>query len=1006
MRSISANALTKLGTDQGTEPLLIIEIQWVEDGAFIAYAERQIDSSIKGSIEEIDDLDDLIEISKGATSAAISITLDDTDGSIKAIMDEHDVHKRPVKVYQWFDGLLLSEKFLLFSGEISSPLIWSEADRTIKFDVLTKIEDIEVGFSVDEGAFHGYPDELIGKPWPIIFGTCVNVPALKLSAPIEGILATPFGIHDFMLDEKEKWLPYPCPRTVIGWNWNITLQTAILEPVYITDPTCAFERCLETKFLELNLDEQKTFEVSQIKILRGETFPQNTQVTINVNDAILTGSFNGNIFTIASKKHPKQDEILARYDRDAQGRLLPMDDELDIGSLNCQGLTDAQCFEIRKCRPRIPSVDGITPRSRFELGSREGFSRDINAYHSLEEAGFFYANSGARVRLEGQEGYLYAASLVPLTTVHRVAAFRTPPEGGQRLLTSLPTDLYTVVQEDIGGYNVTMIKLTKLLSTLNNGWEDDLYVTATSSVGPNTVDIIEWLISTYTNFTTDATSFAAVKTKLTNYPSNFPLLERKNIIQVLEEIAFQARCAIYLKDGVFFLKYLSLEEASVDTIVEGDVENQSMEMQHTPTEDLVTKFVAKWHFDYAIEDDNTVILRHNVAKYGTIEREFDFYIYNDKGLVIKSATFWTIRMANTWKRAVFKTTLQKLALEPWDIVSVTFPDMATGTVKGMVEKALYNPTDHTIDFEIWLPVRAGSMVQYDFAWPSQISIEELFPQLEIDEFSGGSGSGPSFFSAPKINAELGSGSYCDGVCVSSLGADCSNPLVRGSSFSSECKGEDFGETTPSDLDDTPPSVDFDSSAVPPPTAGPSRTIIPYPDQFRQDAKIDSLEGRVNDLSGGGSGTSGNSSELPGPDDQGIPDPDDIDRTCTVEVRVTYANITQIRDSMGNFRTDAGATGPELISTETTKIRTVIFNSLSAAQAFFNTAFEAELNKQSSYTVGEEGILIAQIFTTNWTISCVEPTGGNLTDDEGNTVTDKDGNAFSQGNIVGYSEEAV
>jgi len=156
------------------------------------------------------------------------------------------------------------------------------------------------------------------------------------------------------------------------------------------------------------------------------------------------------------------------------------------------------------------------------------------------------------------------------------------------------------------------------------------------------------------------------------YPSHFALTDRKQILQALEEIAFQARCAIVLKDNTFYLRYLPAEPTPAGTIAESDIEAGTLELLHTTTEDLVTKLVARWRATGAQEEDNKVILRHNVKKYGTKEREFDFYIYNKLDMVLKSATFWLIRYSNTWKKVRFSTPLHKLNLETFDAVTLDF----------------------------------------------------------------------------------------------------------------------------------------------------------------------------------------------------------------------------------------------------------------------------------------------------------------------------------------------
>ena len=87
-------------------------------------------------------------------------------------------------------------------------------------------------------------------------------------------------------------------------------------------------------------------------------------------------------------------------------------------------------------------------------------------------------------------------------------------------------------------------------------WEDELYVSFTSDVGPNAVDIMEWIITNFSSNSYDSTSFSAVRTQLAGFPMNFTLSETREVMGLLEEIAYQAQCVIYLRDDVFYLLYL------------------------------------------------------------------------------------------------------------------------------------------------------------------------------------------------------------------------------------------------------------------------------------------------------------------------------------------------------------------------------------------------------------------------------------------------------------------
>jgi len=797
-RNISVASLAKLATRLGTEPINIIEIEWV-DGTRSAYSDRDIAGGILGRIQEVSGLDDVVQVSGGSQSQQISITLDDTDGSIKGIMDSHDIHKRPCWVYQWFDGIATSEKFLIFKGVLNTPIQWNEGDRTIKFDVVSKIEDVEVGFSIEEGDFINPPEELIGKPWPLCFGTVTNVPALRCTTTRRGILASGTGIHDFTLNRRiQAAQQIVCPSNFAGYQAQTEPSAAggawgagslTITAVYQIDQGCIKAKCEALESLQLQLSEQLAYEYSPVTIFGGSKFPQGVLLTLNINGGKFQGRFSGDTFTITGRLHP---------DNDGRGNVIQTTYQNAIKSTCGTNAPDATDLEAQL------APNGI-----------EGQTATINAANSkaswdklnnIPAASFFWANAGSTVAIDSDEAILYIANLLP-STILRVAAYREL-NGGRQLLT-VPSSYYTIRQTNYTGYTGVMeILFTRPLSTRDQanggGWSDDIYVTMTSSVGPNTVDILEWFIGTYTQYGVDATSFNAVRTQIDNYPMHFALLERKNIINVLEEIAYQARCALWLKDDVFYIKYLSIEPDVDDTISEDDVMPNTLRIEHTPTEDLVTKYVAEWTKDYAAEKPNTVILRNNVKIYGTHEFKYDFYCFNILDLVRKSATFWLIRKANTWRRAIFQTPMNKLTLETFDTVGLTLPDVGPGTIKCVVEKANYNSDTHTMDFEIWTPCKSGTNVPYDFAWPADISETLLFPTLEERSLGlAGSGHEPNFsVIAPNAHPLSNDASGL----FQGFSLACNGDTVEGSLANGQCRA-DHGDKHPSDINDTKPVPD-------------------------------------------------------------------------------------------------------------------------------------------------------------------------------------------------------
>lgn len=779
-RTIPSAALTEIGKQYGAKPVNIISVQWVKDGSFLNYADKELSDGTPGSIIRMNTIDAVIDISSSSDSQAVEVVLSDTDGTLKDIIDNHDIHKREVVVYQWFEGLSLNDKFVLFRGEVNSPITWNEGDRTLTFSVLSKIEFTEIGFSVEEGNFPSPAPEIVGEPWPLAFGSPKKVPALRLNTPISGTLAQGVGIGDFTLPGKISYASsLSCPRKFVGYTSFLRGSKIIFREKWIEEPSCVLRRCRTVRDLSNQLTQQQNFEHEKIRIIGGNKFPQGQVITLNIGGGKFTGVMDGIDFTIQSREHPDFAEIGTPTSESVLNDILA--DEAELLPHGCPSTTS----------------DSVST-----------FQRQREILSKWPNPGFFWANVGEDVVLDGDEEITYVANIIP-STVHTVYAERNFKTG--TILAAVPKSLYTVRDTDYGTFTATEIVFDKPLSKIQKGWSDDIYVTLTSDVGPNVVDVLEYLIETYTDFNIDTASFGKVKGFQQKYPVNFALLERDNIVDVLRDIAFQARCAIYLRNNTFFLRYLSEDPTAEGTISESDIEINSLEIFHTPTEELVTKFVALWRPDYYVDDEGKVILRHNVSKYGTISEEFDFFIYNNPELVLKSATFWLIRKSNTWKHLRFNTALNHLNLETFDAVDLNVPDLSPSTIKGLLQSAGFDSASDSLSFEAWTPVKSGETEADPFVFPKDLDPLIFFPTNEDfdEELIGNGQDAPGFnATAPAGHPLAGptnlvSGFTVGGPCESQT-ADGSAKIIKSSaSFNSECL-DTKGDVTPSDQDDTLP----------------------------------------------------------------------------------------------------------------------------------------------------------------------------------------------------------
>lgn len=971
---MSPNALAEIATNLGTEPVVVLEIQWTEGGSLFRYSDvNDTTNRVEGRILDVSGLDNVITISgvlQGTTgeSLQLGVVLDDRNGSIKSILDQNDVHKRDVFVYQWFPNLDYSDKFLLFKGQVSSPLEWHEGDRTIRFDVINKLEDNEVGFSVEEGDIEFAPDSLYGKPWPFVFGTEIHVPALKLRQSFSGILRTGFGIRDFTLVCKLDQLNNTCcPLIFAGWRTVRSPSPPFsvdLIAMYEEEPGCKCRRFEQKSQWEADLTVQSSFELSSLTIINGELFPQAELITLDICGSKVTGRFTGTTFAVSTYTHPEA----------AEGVTCPPTKKFCGTRTDPTGAGGGSSLGAGFFDQRDPTsfdnATGVNLQCGSEFRDRANVGWDYLS--TFPTADFFWAEPGCEVFLDGDQEIVYVVNLLP-STILRVAAYRTF-ESGVRELVTVPPSLYTARISDFNGYMVTELVFQRELSRRGEGWEDDIFVSQTSSVGPNTVNVIEYLIGKYTSFTTDTASFNSVRNSVDNYPAGFWLEERRNIFDVLKDIAFQARCALYLRNDVFTLRYLPAEPASDFTITENDVLPKSMILTHTETEELVTKFVAEWKSDEAVEEPNRVILKYNVKRYGIQEKTFNFFLYNIHELVEKSATFWLIRMANTWRRLILRTPINKLQSEVFDLADVTLPDFSSSTIKALVEKATYDSDNHEIQFEFWTPVRAGETEPFVFAWPGNIEIDNIWPTLEDQLLGNAGGSGPNVnVKAPALHpltrpGEFKSAQLKKTNCSKIAGA-ASTTLIEG------CRS-DHGDKRPSDQDDEKPTKDVpgqgetDIPTSKNPTGAATTNIIINNREAIQDEADNANDTARNELANDGSeGTeSGNppigdpagNLPCPGFDENGNP----IEQECRVRVIWREISVTKVLIPGEGVSEEEGAEGLALDGIDSGQ-NTLYFDNPDSANAAAKSLIESI---PTLSTVGQSNVIPGTVIVPQGDVS--------------------------------------
>ncbi len=702
MRQISGASLAAIAQSSGLEPVIIVRVFW--GGNPTSYCDRKFESSgLLGRLLEISGIEDVIDISSSASSVNLSVTLDDSLGDIKSIFNNTDIHLTYVQVLQWFSHIPLSDAFIIFEGQISSPIIWGEGTRTLKFDVVTKVNDIEVGFSAEEAQFPFMPNDFAGKAWPIAFGAVPGLVPLDLNASPTGMFCSGFAIVDHEVWEDELQAISDSAQEATDQSeaaWVLGLQNAYLAAQY-------------KPFSSRDNFAEDPDQADQYDTAASDYFAQSYNYKQEALRILREHAFQSELFDL-------QKALEFRIIQLAETNIpagLPI--TVEFGNYTASAVVVGGSIALSNIQEKV-DINTRTGTNEYQFGVQDV----TDQYDKTDQRQkFVWIDGGTEIKIHNYPRYfIVSIGIVAVANVWAKTKFG---------LAVVPRSYYAVDYPDMGGgLVITRLIFPTPLESLPGFWEaGTVSVDCTSTVGPNVVDIMRWVIDRWGQFPVDETSWAYVRTKVAGMPANFSLSSRMNVVDFLKEVSYQARCAIWINDRTYYIRFLPEELAPVETITDDDVEVNSLTVTCTQTERLTTKYVAKWKQRPDQDKDNLIILRYNILKYGTLEEEHDFFIYNNYECVLKAAEFWMIRQSNTWKLIQCNVALNKLRIEAFDPVQVSFlePLVANSPVTGIVQKAAFQPDDDTIALEIWLPVRFGEMEQYSFAYPG--STQNVYPAL-------------------------------------------------------------------------------------------------------------------------------------------------------------------------------------------------------------------------------------------------------------------------------------
>lgn len=721
MKNVTAGIATALNSVKCNEPIIVLGIDWgTTVGAFF-YADKYIVSpEMQGRILQLSNLSIVRHQDNFGEIASCSVVLSDHDLHFWQIMNQTNLEGKNVVVWQYFPNTDATELLCLFIGNIVAPIVWSEGEKTLSFSVFTNYNDKNVGITLTSDDLQSDINQLtvldksaIGQTIPLAFGNCLKTKALK---------------------------------TFTG------RQSTLLENIYLDDNI--FHEAFENDIPYIS---------QEVQVDKGEEWPQGVEVSFSIDDINFKGIFTNNIVKITDSNVPTDLMGAVTYRE-------PLDPDYKNYSVvwipTNENLVNKWVWFQDKKYGNI--INFCTNQNGYKCTFQQNFIREFKKIGDFDPSDADDTDKPYVVLMSGNKAiqcalkysykwpklgtYLlyyeiytipigstlivlsnevYAVNSLAHSTIKNAYAFRSIPNmiynpeldqyeqrSSTRKLCIIPSRYYTVDPVPF----TTISFPRKLSSYQGEHWEEgEIFVTQSSPIGPNTAEIIQWILENHTTLVIDNASFDSVTEKLDKYPSNFVIHDSPKAIEVCKKIAWQARCALRIYNGTAYLLYLSEFPDIVATLTPDTIQYKSMEILYTDTERMTTRAKAKFTVPSLIGDneEQTRIRDNNINAYGLKETTWDFFIYDTPAYVDKSLAFWLNYYSNSWKKIHLKGFLNSLRLELFDCVFLAMSNvypLGISGCKGIVEEWQYNSDNFTVDLILWTVMLAGTQFESNLFW--------------------------------------------------------------------------------------------------------------------------------------------------------------------------------------------------------------------------------------------------------------------------------------------------
>jgi hypothetical protein len=715
MKQLAAELAARINLAAGTEPLIILQIDWPSGP--VNYGDRDVTlgvTQVVGAIASLGGLAEALQSTNAGSIGAVSVTLNDTDGSLQTRMKDTAIEGLAATLFlAYADSEDLSS---LLTGRITSDIGYQERTRQLTFNLET-LKSREVGYAPAAGDVTGLLRDAEGKPWPLVFGSVIKLPCQKVTGTVNGktqtFMAEDLSTTSFVIDTNDS-----LPTGTI--DARLRVKTWAIFDIRSEDQAYYFP------FISSPAAERWVW------LLMSGSFTDNTfNISTNNKDYYTS-------LTIQSRGDALNDPAVlwVAAGVNLAGKFCYIS---SIGRINfCIGQQGTKCVfatpwldsandPVALGSGTINNVAGVPkaawgaykyPNYYSYTSPVFGGTTSSLSYHTFNTD--LIAAASDEFRILGTDRYVI--NLAPTTTVHQVFAKRTVDSKTE--LVAVPSSYYTKYLNNTLGIrsNCAYLEFTVSLDEREEGWADsEIYVTQTSSLTANSVSAIEYLIDTYTDYSfASSTYITALKTHYNLFPIGCAIRDVRDVLELVSDIAYQSRLAVQFSGSTFGVKCLSESPdqyvtragyatrgaAGIVDLTVAQIDGPSFAMSFRPIEDVATKLKVTWQRDLSV-DALTYEYFNNEDTFGLQESAENYWIYNIEGLVKLSADFNGYRKSNAWRRIKATSYLPLAAYQPFDPMSVTVDTLSANTLDGQVINLDHDTLEHKITVDVELASKTG-----------------------------------------------------------------------------------------------------------------------------------------------------------------------------------------------------------------------------------------------------------------------------------------------------------